>query len=806
MSFDIKNIVSYTLIILTFVLISCVYFAPQFSGKVLQQSDIAAYKSASHEYHTFKKKGPAILWTNSMFGGMPTYQIESYQKNNVLRYFETVTKLFFKGPVGYFVSAMVVFFIGLLLLGVNRYVAAIGAITFAFCSNNIVLYEAGHLTKIRSLIFGILILAGVIKTLKREYLIGGITFALGFGLNLYANHFQMTYVIGLVCALAVVYFLIKAIKNAELLEFGKSLGILALMSLIAIGSSASKLWTTYEYSKETMRGKPILEKMDSSAPKSSSETKGLEWEYSMQWSNSVMDVLAGYIPGIVGGGSSEPIGKQSATNKFLKKNRARALEFGPMYWGKLPFTSGPVYFGALIVFLFLFTMFSWKSSLKWWGLSAVLFTLLLSMGKHFEILNRLLFDYLPMFNKFRAPSSLTGITSILLTLVAMLGLNEFIKDAQDKKPLERYIKPLLISSGILVLLSLFFGLLGPSFFDFTSLSDPRYAQSGFDTSVFEEDRASMMRRDSIRSLMIVLLGSGMILFFIKKRFSKYLLLGVLGLVTLVDLIGVDMRYLNADSFVKSKQNKTYFNERPVDKEIKKDSDSHYRVHDISSGDPFQNNWASYHHKTFGGYHAAKLQRIQDIIDHSISKGEQQFLDLLNVKYVIGGEKGKERVMRNPKALGNAWFVNNYKIAETNRQELEMVSNIDTKKEAVIHASFKDRLPNIANLSTSGKIQLTSYHPDEMKYTSQNSGEGLAVFSEIWYGANGWKLYVDGKETPLIRANYLLRAALIPAGNHELILKFSPKSYYAGEMISLICSILIILGLVFIIYKVLKNKL
>lgn len=805
MSFDIKNIGSYALIILTFVMIACIYFAPQFSGKTLQQTDIAAYTSASHEYHTFRKESSNVLWTNSMFGGMPTYQIESYQRNNVLRHFEKVTKLFFNGPAGYFISAMIVFFIGLLLLGVNRYVAAIGAITFAFCSNNVVLYEAGHLTKIRSLIFGILILAGVIKTLKKEYLVGGITFALGFGINLYTNHFQMTYIIGLVCALAVIYFLIKAIKNAELLEFGKSIGILALMALIAIGSSASKLWTTYEYSKETMRGKPILEKVDSAAPKSSSETKGLEWEYSMQWSNSAMDVMAGYIPGIVGGGSSEPISKQSATNKFLKKNRARALDHGPMYWGKLPFTSGPVYFGALIVFLFVFSMFSWQNSLKWWGLSAVIFTALLSMGKHFEIMNRLLFDYLPLFNKFRAPSSLTGITSIVLTLVAMMGLSEFIKDAHGKKSLDRYIKPLLISSGILVIVSLFFGLIGPSFFDFTSLSDPRYAQSGFDTSVFEEDRAYMMRRDSFRSLFIVLLGAGMIYFFIKKRFSKYILLGVLAVITLVDILGVDMRYLNSDSFVKSKQNKAYFNERPVDKEIKKDSDIHYRVHDVSSGDPFQNSWASYHHKTFGGYHAAKLQRIQDVIDHSVSKGEQQFLDLLNVKYVIGGERGKERVMRNPKALGNAWFVNNYKLADTNRKELEMVSGIDTKNEAIIHSSFKDNLPNSNNLNSSGSIQLTSYHPDEMKYTSQNSGEGLAVFSEVWYGAkNGWKLYVDGKETPLVRANYLLRAAVIPAGNHELVLKFEPKSYYTGEMISLICSILLILGLIYILYKMLKK--
>lgn len=806
MSLDFKKIWPHLVSIVIFIVLASMYFAPQLQGKKIQQSDIMQYRGMASEVRDYKDQNEIILWTNSMFGGMPSYQIGAPQVGNLTQHVFKATGLFISRPIGMFLSAMVVFYLAMLLMKVDPWIALVGAIGFGFTTNLIVLFEAGHTSKINSLIVGILVLVGLIRTFRKDYWVGGIVFAIGLAMNLWANHFQMTYYLAMACGLLVIYYLIESIRNKELSQFGKSLIFIVLGSVIALGTSASKLLTTYEYSKSTMRGEPILELTDDRPAASSSETDGLEWGYSMGWSNGVSDIMASMIPGVTGGGSSEPIGKSSATNQFLRRQGAQSLEYGPMYWGQLPFTSGPIYMGAVCIFLFLLSLFILPSNLKWWALATVLLTFALSMGKNLEFLSRFFYDYVPMYNKFRSPSSITGVTAIVIVMMGVLGLNHLRKEKEAEVDMNKYVRPLLISGGILSAICLFYALLGPSFFDFSSPSDARYAQSGFDTSVFEDDRKAIMRRDAFRSLLLILLSCGTIFFMIKSKIKMWIGLLILTALTAYDLLGVDARYVNSDSFVSSRQMRAFYDERPVDKQIKQDKSLHYRVHDLTKGNPFENSWTSYHHKTLGGYHAAKLQRIQDVIDFYLTKGDQKYLHMLNVKYIITGQPGQEQVVQNPEAYGNAWFVNEFQYVDTQRKELTGVENIDPSFTALIHQSFKNELPESNSQLSKGTIRLTSYHPDKLVYNSNNSGEGLALFSEVWYGPDkGWKLTIDGEEVPIIRANYLMRAAVIPAGEHEIIMEFHPSSYYGGEIISWICSILLFGGIGFVGYKKWKEK-
>lgn len=804
MNLNFKNLLPHIAAIVIFLLTSIIYFLPQLQGKTLRQTDIIQYKAMSSEISDYEKKGEVILWTNSQFSGMPSYQIHTPQKYNVSNYLEKITQLFLKRPIGYFIGGMIAFYISLILLGANPWLAIVGGIAFAFTTNNLVLYEAGHTSKVRVLMISVMIVAGMISVFRKDYLKGGLAFAIGMAISIYGNHFQMTYYLGILLGLYALIESIYFIKNKDFNSLLKAGAVLLFGVIIAIGASASKIWTTLEYSKETMRGKPILEKInENSAAKSSSETDGLEWTYSMNWSNGILDAVAMYIPGVAGGGSSEPLSKDSATNKFMKKNRQNTIPYGPMYWGKLPFTSGPQYIGAISFLLFFLSLFFLNGRLRWWAASALLITIFMSMGKNFEAFNRIFFDYFPMFNKFRSPSSVTSITAIIVPFIAFLGLHQIFTNTKTEADKNKFIRILLIVTGSLAAFCLFFAFIGPSVFSFETAGDARYAQTPGLIDVFLADRASLMRSDALRTLILTLLSAATLYFWAKNKLKQGVVALILGVLVIFDLWGVDKRYLNNDSFQNQRTINAQFEERQVDKQIKQDSDLHYRVHDITpAGGPYNSSSASYHHKTIGGYHAAKLQRYQDLIDTYLIQGNQPVLNMLNAKYFIVGKPGEEEVKQNPGALGNAWFVDEIVTASTNREELDKIGTIDPSKTAIVHQEFdnvlKNQLPN--GSKKEGTISLNSYNPDKLTYNSDNGADGLAVFSEIWYGKDGdWKMYIDGKEASLIRANYILRAGVIPAGKHEIILEFKPKSYYTGELISLVCSILLMLSLAYFGY-------
>ncbi|MGE5356873.1 MAG: hypothetical protein ACM3PT_11610 [Deltaproteobacteria bacterium] len=792
----ISKILPHFIALLAIFFLNVFYFFPAFSGKTLYQGDIVNHKGMAQEaVDHYKKTGEVTLWTNSMFSGMPTYQISAPQKNNLLNHVSMTLRLGFLGPQGYFILGMISFYIFLLVLGFNPWLSLIGSFAFSFMTNNMFLLEAGHNTKVATIMMGPLVLAGILLVLRKKYLIGGLIFTISMGLQFLANHVQMTYYLGIVIGILVIYEFIRFVIAKDFKAIGISTLIFVLGVILAVGSSASKLWTTYEYSKETMRGKPIL-KSEGEA-KSSSETMGLEWSYAMNWSNGVMDLFSAFIPGVVGGGSGEPVSKDS---EFAKKYRELAGSVpadlkAPLYWGALPFTSGPPYMGALVIFFFLFGMMTVRSRYKWWALISVVLLFLLSLGKNLEFFNKLFFDYFPLYNKFRTPNSIMGIAGIPLIFFSFYTIKHLLTDKFEKRIL---LRNLWITLGITGGISLFFATFGPSFFDFSAASDQQYAQYGFDKA-FQSDRQSLMTSDSLRTFFIILLGAGLVWAWINKKLSKKILLTGIGIIVFFDILTVDLRYVNHKSFVNQKNIENTFTQREVDKQILQDPDPYYRVFDISV-DPFNSAIPAYWHKNIGGYHAAKLQRYQDVIDRYISKNNMRIIDMLNTKYVIQKKDNAESFSVNPNAMGNAWLIDSIMVVDDANKELDAIGNTNVRSTAIVHKEFSEYVKSLEP-DPAGEIKLTSYSPDRLEYKCKANGQAFAVFSEIWYGEkNAWKAYLDDKPVDFIRANFLLRGMKIPAGDHKIVFEFKPRSYIMGEKISLFSSLLmILLGAAYLFY-------
>lgn len=776
--------------------VTAIYFFPQLQGKVLPQGDTVNYKGMSREIETFKEKtGETTLWTNAMFGGMPTYQINTVAAGNQLERVEAVGLLGLDVPIGRFFVAMVCFYILMVTLGVNPWLGVIGAIAFSFSTNSITLFEAGHNTKLAAISHLPLVAAGMVLAFRKKYLLGGLLFALGLGLDIYSNHIQMTYYFFITVLVYGVAQLVDSIRKGEIVDFAKSAGVLILAGGIAVGSAASNLLVTYEYSRDTMRGKPILQADANTPAGSESAVEGLAWDYAMQWSNNVVDVFSSFIPGVAGGSGREKAGANSAFRKALiQKGLQVPAEFqAPLYWGALPFTSGPTYLGATIFFFFFLGLILVKGPVKWWLGIGTLLTFMMSMGKNMEWFNELLFNYFPLFNKFRTPNSVISVTSFLMPFLGFLALNELLKKDIDTKTKQRAV---YIAGGITGGICLFFWLLGPSFFDFSSAADAQYVnQYQIDPNALPADRAALMRSDSFRSFALILLCAGLAWAYSQNYIKQGVLLAGLGLLTIFDLWTVGRRYVDSDSFVNKTNYASNFKPRQVDELIMKDLDPNFRVLDLTVS-TFQNSSTSYFLKTIGGYHPAKLQRYQDIIERHISKNNEKVLNMLNTKYfILQGQDGQPQMQINMSALGNAWFVNNLQLVPSANAEIDSLTNFDPANTAIIHQEFNNYINNFKpQRDSASTIQLTSYEPNHLTYQSNAGNEQLAVFSEVWYGPNkGWQAYIDGKPVEHIRANYVLRAMRIPAGQHKIEFIFDPKTYKTGVALSTIFSSIIVLG-------------
>ena len=804
MKFDLKKSLPHIIAVLAILIVNVIFFIPQFQGKKLEMGDITAYRGMSEESNSHRAEtGEEALWTNSMFGGMPTYNISTRHQNNVTQYISKGMSLFIGGPAGTFVLGMLSFYICLVVLGVNSWVSLIMAITFGFSTSNLMLFGAGHVTKVKSIMASAPIIAGVLLTMKGRYWLGGSIFTLFLGMAVMANHPQMVYYLGLALSLYMIFAAVEAVQKGSLPQFAKGVGILIVCSVIALGASATKLMPTYEYGKQTMRGNPILT-ADASAPKTSSSVNGLDYNYAMGWSGGTLDVLSIFIPYAAGGGTVEELSKNS---KFAKVTGQRKNISAPTYFGSLPSTAGPYYFGAIVFFLFLFGALIVSGKFKWWLVTATIFTLLISMGKNFELLNQPLFDYFPLFNKFRTPNSVLSITGILLVILAGLGFNEVLK-REDKDTL---VKPLLIAMGGVAGFSILFGLIGPSLISFESAYDARMGGEQRIIDALYDDRAGLLSSSAFRTAGLIIAAGLLILGYLKGKIGKYVMLGLVGLIAVADQTLVSKNYFG-NKYVSERKYNTQFKERPADTQILTDKDPHFRVQDFTV-DTYNTANTSYFHKTIGGYHAAKLQRIQDIIDRHLGNrsqqnpyGNQAVLNMLNAKYFIvpTGEK-TSAAQQNPGALGNAWFVGNIKMVPNANAEIDALNGFDPSSTAIIHQEFGDYVSGL-NPNQQGTIKLTKYSPNTLEYVSNSSAEQLALFSEVWYGPDlGWEAYIDDQPVEHIRANYILRALKVPAGQHTIRFEFKPASYSTGKMISLISSILLMALLGISGYKIYQGE-
>jgi hypothetical protein len=814
MRLNFQSILPHIAAIVLFVVAASVYFSPQFSGKVILQGDIIGYRGMSQELREYEEEtGEESLWTNSMFGGMPSYQIRTVSNGNLIKKLEKAVRLFIKPPAGQFIAAMISFYILMVLLGVNPWLSVVGAIAFGFATNNLVLYEAGHETKLRTISYLPLVASGMLLAFRKRYLLGGILFGIGLGLDLAANHVQMTYYFFMTVIIWGIAELINNIRQQTLPHFAKAAAALIVGGILALGSVASNLWITYEYAQDTMRGAPILEQESTGGQESSSQVDGLEWNYAMQWSNNTLDLFAAYIPGVVGGGSAEPVSTDSPYGQMLRRlgagQRGDTID-APLYWGALPFTSGPIYFGAIMVLFFIVGLFLVEGPVKWWLGLGTLLTMMLSMGSNLEWFNHTLFDYFPLYNKFRTPNSVLSVTSLLVPALAILALHEIFSGKHEK---EKVIKTLAISTGIAAAIALFFAFIGPSMFDF---SNPRDSQAfgQIDPQILnsllgslEETRIERMRADSLRSLLLVLLSAGAIYYYVQDRVKNRATIAIAALTVLniFDLFSVGARYLNKDDFERPQAVNQVFTPRPADQQILQDPDPSYRVFDATVSS-FQDAKPSYHHKNVGGYHAAKLQRYQDIIDRHLTAGNQAVYDMLNTKYfIVPGPDGQPVAQQNPNAFGNGWFVDSIVIVPNANAEIDALNKIPLKRAAAVHKEFEAYVQGVSTTGN-GTIKLTDYRPNKLTYEVNVDQEKLAVFSEVWYGPDkGWQAYIDGEPVDHIRVNYILRGLKVPAGQHEVVFEFAPRKFAVGKTVSLASSLLLLLALLGYIGWAIKTK-
>ena len=806
----------YLIAIITFLVVGLAYFFPQTDGKVLKQGDLVQNTAMKQEHKEhFEKYNEKSLWTNSMFAGMPMYQIAAGSEGNWYSKIEPMLRFNIPRPMGRFFLLGLGFFVMLVVLKVDPWLAIVGGLAFAYNSNNLILMEAGHVTKLIAATGFPLIFAGLYMLFeKRKYLIGFATTLLGAALNLHGNHVQMTYYFGLAIAIYIlIHLIILIVKKENLLNGLLKPAVLSLVALaLAVGVVSPNLWSTYEYSKDTMRGDPILEKTiaeeEVEGQDVSSNVKGLSWDYAMQWSNGGVDVLALFIPRAAGGGSRESIGPNAKNYDEYKRYNLRPrgpkrkIQI-PLYFGKLPFTVGPTYFGAAVLFLFVFGMFVVEGRMKWWLAGSVLFMILLSYGKNFEFFQRILWNVLPLYNKFRAPNSVMTITGFLIPILGFMGVSRIINGSYDKEKVWAAAKKTTYIVGGFMLLMV---LLGGSLINFTNAADEGFQNDQF-VDLLIGTRKSLFRLDALRSLFFVLLTAGAIWAFVKNKIKKPLFIAALSLVVLIDLFGVSMRYLDHDSFM-PKSRATKVTPRPVDQRILSVEKGRgpYRVLDLSIN-TLSSASTSYYFNTVGGYHPAKLQRIQDIFDNYFKGAEipGSILGFLNTKYVIQRDG---QLVGGP-GFGAAWFVDSLKTVSTPNEEIDALGTTNLQNVAVVLDEEFDNYIAGFQPTKNGTITVEDYRSNKMVYKTTSASEQFAVFSEAWYGPNkGWKVKLDNEEVPHVRADYLLRGLRIPAGEHTVEFYFEPDTYYKATSISTASSalsVVLILGIFgWVLFQRFKN--
>ena len=799
MSANLKKFGTHILVILGFVFVSLLYFSPVLKGHKIYQSDIVQYTGMAKQHTDFREANSSeSYWTNSAFGGMPTYQLGAKYPHNYIKKLDLALR-FLPRPADYLFLYLIGFYILLLVLKIDYRMAAFGALAFGFSTYLIIILGVGHNAKAHAIAYMPLVLSGIILTFQKRYAIGFSVTAISSGLELVTNHPQMTYYLLILILILGISYLVQSIKSKEVSAFFKALAVLSLAAFLALGMNATNLLATSSYAKESTRSKSELTiNFDGSVRDQSS---GLDKAYITQFSYGILETFNLFIPRFMGGGNRENLGKDSETYKAYRALGATPLQSlkeskqAPMYWGDQPIVEAPAYIGAVVIFLFVLALFLYHGRFKWWLLIGILLSSLLSYGKNLSFLTDLFIDYVPLYNKFRAVSSIQVILELCIPLLATLGLSQvFNKEVSSKTKLDALKK----ASAILVGIAVVFLVFKNSFFDFVGATDGQFLDY-YGASFVEAirlDRSAIFSDDTLRTLLFTLAAGALIFAYLKQKISQNITITFLVLALVLDLVTVDRRYVNSDNFVTAIQVDIPYQSSSINQKILKDT-TIYRVLDRSDN----STQTSYFHNAIGGYHAAKLRRFKELQEFHIDKNNFEVLNMLNTKYII--YKDNEDVLRyfeNEEINGNAWFVDSVKAVQNADEEIMALAKLKSKLTAISRASKFDS-KRYSNDSTAA-IKLVDYKLNKLVYESNNTADGFAVFSEIYY-KDGWNATIDGEAVEHINVNYVLRGLEIPKGTHEIVFEFSPIVVKKGSSIALISSIsllFLILGQVVLIYK------
>lgn len=790
---ELKKYSAHLLVLVGFIVVSLLYFSPVLKNQVIYQSDIVQYTGMAQEQIEFRKEfKEEPYWTNSAFGGMPTYQLGAKYPYNFVKDLDSAIR-FLPRPADYLFIYFLGFYVLLISLGIRPLKAFFGSLAFGFSTYLIIILGVGHNAKAHAIAYMPMVIAGVMLVFRQKYITGGILTVIAAALEISANHFQMTYYLLLLLLIVTIAYTYQYIKEKNFKQLFIAYGILALAAILSIGANATNILATAEYAKFSTRGKSELTIGPDGAPINSSNA--MSYEYITEYSYGIFESFNLIAPQLTGGANNEKLPNDNALEKFFlglgadKLQAKQMSEQAPTYWGDQPIVAAPAYIGAAVFFLFVLAMFTEKRKLKYIFFVGALFSLMLSWGKNFPLLTDFFINYVPLYNKFRAVSSIQVILELCVPALAILGLYNFFK-IEEKEKQNALKKTGLITGGIIVFLFVIKGTLS-----FVGVNDDYYSSAygeigpGFVRALIEE-RKQMYNADLIRSF-VIMLATAVVLFLITKNKIKELYAVMLiGIILVGDLVFVDLRYVNKNSFVPKRQMEQPFEITVADKHILNDP-THFRVFDTQGG--FNSAKASFFHNSLGGYHAAKPRKIQQLADYQLNKNPMTVFNMMNVKYVIqADEEGRPMAMLNEAANGNAWFVSKVEKAFSADEEMNLLGTIDTKTTAILNATdFDTAVKDSYIVDSLSTINLISYKANTLIYESNNVNDGLAVFSEVYY-PKGWVAKVDGKEVPIIAVDYVLRAIELPSGKHQIEFTFEPKVIATGGKIALASSILIVL--------------
>lgn len=803
---NLKKLLPHLLVLFGFILLSLAFFYPVLQGKEIYQSDIVQYLGMAREQTNFRAEtGEEPYWTDAAFGGMPTYQLGAHYPHNYIKKIDSLLR-FLPRPADYLFIYFIGLYILLLVLRVDYKLAFLGALAFGFSTYLIIILGVGHNAKAHAIAYMPWVLGGILLCLRSKYIIGFLLLAFGMALEISANHFQMTYYLLLLVIVLGIVYLVDAFRKKRLPHFFKAIGIMVIAVILAIGANATNLLATKQYTEFSTRGESSLTITPAGAP---AKTEGLGYEYITEYSYGILETFNLFIPRFMGGGNAEDIGTDSNTYVALIRlgaspsQAANFVSASPTYWGNQPYVAAPAYIGASVIFLFVLALYLVRGKTRWWIISGCILALLLSWGKNFGFLTQFFIEFVPLYNKFRAVSSIQVIIELCVPVLAVLGLARiFSKEMDTERKFHALKWSTIITGGLALVFLLFKSIL----FDFSGPNDSVLIQRlGVEfVDALKMDRKAIFTSDTLRSLIIVLLGAGIIWSYLKSKISRNSSIILFAVLILFDLVVIDKRYVNADDFVKPRVMEQPFQAYAADIEIMKDT-THYRVFDLSVN-PFNTSRTSYFHNSIGGYHGAKPQRMQDLYDFYISKNHLGVLNMLNTKYFIIPSEDGVVARNNPQANGNAWFVEEVEFTQSANEAILLLDSLNTKQKAIVPEEFRNLIPRTSFPADSvSEIELIRYQPNELVYQYKAASPKLVVFSEVYY-PHGWNAYIDGEKVEHFRADYLLRGMVVPEGQHRITFKFEPEVVETGSTIALISSILlglILLGGIF--YRIRTNR-